>query len=413
MSRRVLAVAGAFALTLGMSMQALAEGPQHKGTVVVPATSVEMPGDAGKREHTNIRMWVPADGFQNEQPLAVGPPYSGYFYETPASIGCLYKLTKVVKGCNPNTVMTNPSGGSKAIAVVDAYDDANAVSDLAFFAKQFGLPTPNFQVVFASGTRPPSNSGWELEEALDMEWSFSMAPKAKIYLVEAASDSNSDLFTAVQKASALVAAAGGGEVSMSWGGSEYSGENANDTYFTTANVVYFASAGDGPGVIYPSTSVNVVSAGGTTIRRNAETGAFIKEVSWDSTGGGVSEFESRPSYQAGIASKVGSYRGTPDMAAVADPNTGVWVYDSGNGGWWVVGGTSVASPTLAGIVNAASGFSASTNAELTKVYDDAAGEPAHVNDILGDYCGPYMGYTPAKGWDLCTGVGSPKGYSGK
>jgi hypothetical protein len=413
MRGRVWAMAGTVALALGMSMQAMAEGPQHKGTVVVPATSVEMPGDAGKREHTNIQMWVPADGFKSAQPLAAGPPYSGYLYETPASVSCLYRLTTAVKGCNPNTVTANPTGGSKAIALVDAYDDANAASDIVFFAKQFGLPTPNFEVVFASGTRPPSNSGWELEDALDIEWSFSMAPKAKIYLVEAASDSNSDLFAAVLKASALVSAAGGGEVSMSWGGSEYTGENANDSHFTTGNVVYFASAGDGPGVLYPSASPNVVSVGGTTLRRDPETGDFIKEVSWDSTGGGVSEFEARPSYQAAIASKVGSYRGTPDMAAVADPNTGVWVYDSGNGGWWVVGGTSVASPTLAGIVNAASSFAASTNAELTTVYENAASESSHVNDILGDYCGPYMGYTPGKGWDLCTGVGSPKGYSGK
>ena len=275
MSRRVLAAAGAIALSLGLCAQAFAQEAGHKGTIIIPSSSIEKPGDVGKRAHTNIRMFVPAGGFTAAQPLAVGPPYSGYFYETPASIGCIYKLTKAVAGCNPNSVTLNPTGGSKAIAIVDAYDDPGAASDLAYFSTQFGLTAPTFSVVYASGSKPAGNSGWELEESLDIEWAHAMAPSAKLYLVEAASNSNSDLFTAVQKATSLVQAAGGGEVSMSWGGSEFSGENTYDPYFTNTNVVYFASAGDGPGTIYPSASPDVVAAGGTTIRRNPSTGGWM------------------------------------------------------------------------------------------------------------------------------------------
>ncbi|MGA9530141.1 MAG: S53 family peptidase [Terriglobales bacterium] len=410
MSRRVLAVASTIALSLGLCAQSFAqESAGHKGTIVIPSSSIEKPGDIGQRAHTNIRMFVPTGGFSSAQPLAAGPPYSGYFYETPASIGCIYKLTKAVAGCNPNSVTLNPSGGSKAIAIVDAYDDPNAASDLANFSTQFGLPAPTFSVVYASGSKPAGNSGWELEESLDIEWSHAMAPSAKLYLVEAASNSNSDLFTAVQKATSLVAAAGGGEVSMSWGGSEFSGENSYDSYFSNTNVVYFASSGDSPGTIYPSASPDVVAAGGTTIRRDPNTGAFKAEVAWVDGGGGPSEYEARPSYQSSISSIVGSNRGIPDMAAVADPNTGVWVYDSGNGGWWIVGGTSVASPTLAGIVNRAGSFAASTNSELTDVY----GHMADFKDTTYGFCGPYMGYSAVKGWDFCTGVGSPKAYAGK
>jgi subtilase family serine protease len=410
MSRRVFTAAGTIALSLGLGMQAFAQAAEHKGMIVVPSSSVERAGDLGKRAHTNIRMFVPAGGFRSPRPFAGGPPYSGYFYETPASIGCIYKLTKSVTGCNPNTVTANPTGGSKAIAIVDAYDDPNAASDLANFSTQFGLPAATFQVVYASGTKPPGDSGWELEESLDIEWAHAMAPSAKIYLVEAASNSFSDLLTAVQVASTDVAVAGGGEVSMSWGGGEFSGETGYDSYFTTSGIVYFASTGDGPGTIYPSVSPDVVAVGGTTLRTNPSTGAFKSEAAWVDGGGGLSFYESRPSYQSVISSIVGSARGVPDVGADADPNTGVWVYDSGNGGWSVVGGTSVASPTMAGIVNRAGSFAASSNSELTTIYNNMATD---FKDTTTGFCGPYMGYSSAKGWDFCTGVGSPKGYAGK
>jgi subtilase family serine protease len=392
-------------------VQAFAQGPV-KGTVIIPPSSIEKPGDAGKRAHTNIRLFVPTGGFQSAQPLSGGPPYSGYLIETPASVACLFNLTKVVKGCNPNTVTAVPTGGSKVIAIVDAYDDPNAASDLAYFAQQFGLPTPNFELVYANGI-PSNNADWELEESLDIEWAFAMAPKAKIILVEAASDSMFDLFTAVSKANSLVAAAGGGEVSMSWGSSEFGSEKSYDSsLFNTSGVVYFASAGDSAGVIYPSVSPNVVSAGGVTVRRNPTTGKVISIVAWPDGGGGVSAYESRPSYQSAVSSVVGSYRGTPDVSSVADPNTPLWVYDSGNGGWNAVGGTSGASPALAGVVNAAGQFASTTIAELTTVYGNMS-TAEDFTDTTWGMCGPYMGYSAAKGYDFCTGIGSPKGYTGK
>src|ERR1039458_5774994 len=165
----------------------VAQAPKiARGHVVVPASSIPAPGDAGKRSHTNIRVFVPDEPFTNAQPQG-GPPFSGYGYETPASLACLYGLTTPVAGCNPNTVTANPIGGAKAIAIVDAYDDPTAVRDLDTFSKQFGIVsnTPNFfQVVYAQGTRPPRDStgGWELEESLDIEWAHAMAPNAKLYL---------------------------------------------------------------------------------------------------------------------------------------------------------------------------------------------------------------------------------------
>ena len=225
-------------------------------------------------------------GLQFAKPEAGGPPFTGYLIETPASIACIYKLTTAVAGCNPNTVTTVPTGGSKAIAIVDAFHNPDAASDLATFSAQFGLPAPNFQVVYQGSSAPPvdSSGGWEIEESLDVQWAHAMAPNAKLYLVECNSNSFTDLLAGVAKASSLVSAAGGGEVSLSWGGSEFSGETSYDSRFTTSNVVYFASTGDGPGTIYPSVSPNIVAVGGTSFRRSpASPYAFKSEAAWTST----------------------------------------------------------------------------------------------------------------------------------
>jgi subtilase family serine protease len=230
-----------------------------------------------------------------------------------------------------------------------------------------------------------------------------------IYLVEAQSSYDSDLFCAVSVASALVKAAGGGEVSMSWGGEEFPGETAIDPLFTTSRVVYFAGTGDGPGVIYPSASPNVVAVGGTTLSINPVTGRFIGENTWQETGGGVSAFEPRPGYQDGIAFLVGNKRGAPDVVAEGNPYTGLWVADSlvlGPGTWYVVGGTSAATPLWAGIVNAAGNFATSTRAELQELYSGRG--PYGFTDITFGNCGPYMSNVATPGWDFCSGLGSPK-----
>jgi kumamolisin len=377
--------------------------------VITPDSSIEKPADLGKRAHTNIHVILPTEPMQNAQPF--GPPFSGTAYETPASLACVYHLATVVAGCNPNTVTKNPTGGTKMIAIVDAYDAPSAAADLATFSTQFGLPAASFQIVYASGTKPPNVAGWEIEESLDVQWAHAMAPGAKIVLVEAASNSFTDLLAAEDVASKMVNAAGGGEVSNSWGGSEFSGENSFDFHFVKANVVFFASSGDSPGTIWPGSSPDVVSAGGTTVRRNPSTFNFISEVPWDSAGGGMSALEARPSYQNGIT-LVGNFRGVPDLSFDSNPITGVWVLDSHQGGWFIVGGTSVASPALAGIINSAGSFAASSNAELTTIYANRA-NTAEFHDIAGGYCGPYAGYSGAAGWDFCTGVGTDKGKLGK
>jgi kumamolisin len=403
---------------------------QTSNSVTIPASSVVNPGDLGVRSHSNVRILGP--GAMTGEPQAGGPPFSGYAYHTPASIACIYGFAHFEPGCNPNVVTANPTGGSRAIAIVDAYDDPNALADLQAFSAQFGLTSvsgSNFHVVYAppggaapgscvgSGTQPANAGiyGWDVEESLDVQWAHAMAPGAKIYLVEAQSNFNTDLYCAVSVASKLVAAAGGGEVSMSWGGSEYAAEGTVDTIFTTPKVVYFGATGDSPGTIYPSVSPNVVAVGGTSLSMNATTGNFEFENTWQEAGGGPSIYEPRPAFQNSIAEFVGAQRGVPDVAAVANLNTGVWVADSvvyGPGTWYVVGGTSVATPVWAGVVNRAGGFSRSSAEELTKIYSRYS-EFIGFNDVEYGTCGPYMAYFSFPGWDFCTGQGSPAGYASK
>ena len=388
--------------------------------IITPDSSTVHPENAGISARTMIHYALPPGGIDafnrsieaNPRPFGT-PPSSGTAYSTPASIACIYQLTTSVAGCNPNTVTNLPQGGSKAIAVVVAYNYLHATKDLQKFSTQFALPAPNLTVVYASGSMPrSSSSSWEMEAALDLQWSHAMAPNAKQYLVEAASDSIPNLMAAVDKASALVAAAGGGEVSMSWGTAEFAKESTYDSHFTTANVVYLAPAGDSSETNYPCVSPNVVCVGGTTLRYNASTSLFLQEVAWVNTGGGVSLYEPIPSYQS-AAGITGTKRQVPDVAAAADPNSGGWIYYSPStgypGGWMSAGGTSWATPTFAGILNAAGSFYKSSAAELSAIYSGAS---THFADVTG-WCGDYGGVTAGTGYDQCTGVGTALGYSGK
>src|ERR1019366_10138183 len=120
------------------------------------------------------------------------------------------------------------------------------------------------------------------------------------------------------------------------------------------------------------------------------------ETGWNDTGCGPSVYESRPSYQNGVASVVGAHRGVSDFAFDSDPNTGVYVFDSaplwGGSGWWILGGTSVASPSLAGVLNLAAssgnGFAANTAAEEVRIYG-SLGNAGAFRDITSGTDGRY------------------------
>jgi subtilase family serine protease len=402
-----------------------AAGP--RGTIVIPKSSQATAADLGVRAHGNVRYLIPEQASPTE-----APPFPGYGYETPASLACLYHVVAPIPGCNPNETTNTPSGGSGAIALVDAFDYPTAAADLEYFSAQFGLPfsSGGFQVVYAQGSVPPVDptGSWELEEALDIEYSHAMAPNAKLYLVEANSNAFSDLFQAVIVAGNLVNCGRTtscpahsrrtGEVSMSWGGSEFATETEYDSLFQAPGVVYVGSAGDDPGVLYPCVSPNVVCAGGTSVARSPVNGNLIAEIAWSDAGGGISAYEPSPGYQATdpqVAYQLDGARGVPDISADANPNTGAWLWTSyplgGETGWFIVGGTSLAAPALAGIINASGNFARSSSAELYNLY--SLNPHFAFNDITYGACGFYSGTFSAQGWDLGTGFGSPRNLSGR
>jgi subtilase family serine protease len=408
----------------------------------VPEVSVMHPENAGLKANTNYVLFS-ANG---AKPSAMASPAVspetpsplGFINEaeTPASMGCIYKVGPTYAGCLPFGGSGHPTGGFGAIALVDAYNNPDAAADLAEFDSYFGLPSVSFSQIYCTSaaaaggcytnnTPPAGNTGWGLEEALDIEWAHVMAPSAAIYLVEAASNSFADLEYAQLWAGYYVDAAGGGSVSDSWGGGEFSTESSYDvnyyTYYT--NTSYFASSGDGgAGVIYPSASPWVVAAGGTTVNRNSKTGKFSDEACWGGSGGGVSAYETAQGYQFNLVA--GGARVVPDASFNADPNSGVYVYDKYNGGWFQVGGTSVSSPSLAGIVNQAGnkvgqgtpfafqGFGYLQNQEDYLIYGELPTAVSYKKDWYDVTTGT-SGNKAYSLYDECTGVGSPRGLLGK
>jgi kumamolisin len=373
--------------------------------IVIPESSVSHPGQI----HTNYFIVDPAS-WNRFQP----PPGN----ETPASLACVYKLVPQVKGCPIAGTKNIPTGGVGAIAIIDAGDYAGARTDLKTFSDYFGIPynDADFQVVYATkdNKKPQSCNvtGWCVEEALDIEWAHAMAPAAKLFLVESqlcntGGCATDPFWSAVTVASNLVAENGGGVISMSWGDSEWAKEVYSDKYFTTPGVVYFAASGDsgiGP-TIYPAASVNVVAVGGTTFERS-ENGDFETEIYYGG-GGGLSPYEPRPADQNGIEKIVGKHRGIPD---VGSDFCCAAIYIAAYGGWGAVGGTSWASPTFAGIVNAAGQLEKSSADELDMIYK----EYANPKEYKADFFDITQGASQCTvGWDVCDGVGSARTYKGK
>ncbi len=363
--------------------------------------------------------------------LGYGPDGTPRFTSTtptglpPSAVASVYKLSGLSA--------TSGAGAGQIIAIVDAYHDPNALSDLNRWNAQYGYPALStctslsqagacFEQAYAQGSVPNTNSGWVLEESLDIEWAHAEAPAAKIVLVEAASNSNSNLFGAVTYANSL----GATEVSMSWGGGESSSETSWDSSMTHAGTFYTVSSGDsGHGAEYPAASPNVIAVGGTTLNGCSGTSCsgFSSETAWSGSGGGVSAYESIPGYQGSYAGPVsgastitaltGGKRGIPDVSFDASPNTGVSVYDStsyhGQAGWFTLGGTSVGAPNWAGILAAAAAVGSTALQGDAAIY--SGGYKTNLRDVTSGTngsCGAAC--TAGTGYDLVTGLGSPINY---
>lgn len=337
-----------------------------------------------------------------------GPPSTAF---TPVQIRHAYGFDQI-----------SNQGAGQIIGIVDAYDDPNIASDLTVFDQKFGLAactTANgcFRKVYSNGRPPAGNINWSVEIALDVEWAHAIAPQATILLVEAPTNSLSDLMSAVR----VAIANGASVVSMSWTSGEFSGETSLDTNFVSNGVTFLAASGDnGSGAAYPASSPDVVGVGGTSLSLNTN-GTYKSETVWAGSGGGISAYEHEPLFQAqfGIADDSRGYRGAPDVSYDANPGTGFAEYDSyGFGaayGWFQVGGTSAGTPQWAALIAIANSMRtaarkahlSSTNTSLYSIAKSHSAANLHAvtsgnNGTCGSLCGALTGY------DYMTGLGTPQ-----
>lgn len=284
----------------------------------------------------------PGSVVPNANPPGSAPPFG------PAALHSAYNL--------PTT-----SASAQTIAIVDAFNDPNAESDLGHYRSMFGLPactTANgcFRKVNQNGgtTPPANNTGWAVEISLDLDMASAICENCHILLVEASSASFANLGAAVNEAAAL----GANEISNSYGGGESSGESTIcNNFYNHSGVAVTASSGDGgPAVEAPAVCPAVTAVGGTTLNANGTETAW-NTAPGEGSGGGCSSMIARPSFE--VQSVTGcSRRAVADVSAVADPNTGVFVFDSFNEpGGLQVGGTSASSPIIAGVFALAGGVS--------------------------------------------------------
>lgn len=341
------------------------------------------------------------------------------------------KTSKGTAGVNAKSVSSLPDGygpaqfrsaynlpsvapRSQTIAIVTAYDSPNIEKDLRVYSTTFSLPVCSssnrcFRKVNGAGKKAPlpdRNALWALEASLDVEVTHAVCPNCKILLVEAASGSISDLVSAVDTAVRL----GADVISNSWVVDEFRGETALDWHFNRSGIAITAASGDtGYGVKWPAASRFVTAVGGTTLELDSSN-ARVSETAWELGGSGCSVYESKPAWQSDSGC---ARRTVPDVAAVADPETGAAVYDSygysGRHGWLKVGGTSLGAPIVAAIYalagNAGKVVSGSHSyAHASSLFD--------VQQGANGTCSPAYLCTAAAGYDGPTGIGSPQGVKG-
>jgi subtilase family serine protease len=336
----------------------------------------------------------------------------------PSQIQSAYKLTGL-------------DGAGRTVAVVDAYNDPKAASDLATYRKAYGLPactTANgcFKQVNQNGATSPlpaGDYGWAEEESLDLDAVSAACPTCHILLVEAKSATTADLATAENTAAK---AAGVAAISNSYGGSEASSQLSTDSAYNHPGVAITVSSGDsGYGVQYPAASRYVTAVGGTTLTQASNARGWT-ETTWSGAGSGCSAYEPKPSWQHDSGC---SRRTVADVSADADPNSGLGVYDTYNScgsssycdsliaigavqgldGWAQVGGTSLSSPLTASVYALAGNTASVVYGSFPYSHTSALFD---VTSGSNGSCSPSYLCTAGPGYDGPTGLGTPDGTGG-
>jgi hypothetical protein len=377
-----------------------------------PADPAPMAG-AQKHGHRHLCSQPAHKGQMSCHAIVSTDPATPAIAISPSALPAGYGPTDLRSAYGIGQTLSSPA----TVAVVDAYDDPNAAADLAVYRSTYGLPPCTVangcfrKVDQTGGTHyPPGDPGWAGEISLDLDMVSAVCPGCSILLVEANTADLADLGASVNKAVAL----GARFVSNSYGGGEDSSDpSADAAYFNHPGVAITASAGDsGYGVEYPAASQYVTAVGGTSLARATNARGWTESVwstsSVEGTGSGCSAYTAKPRWQT---DKSCGKRTVSDVSAVADPDTGVAVYDTdGSAGWNVYGGTSAAAPIIAGVY-ALAGTPAATDYPAAypyrspnQLWDVTAG--SNGTCAVNYYCSAVAGY------DGPTGLGTPHGVAG-
>ena len=302
---------------------------------------------------------------------------------------------------------SSTAGNGQTVAIVDAYNDSHAEADLSVYRKQFGLPactTANtcfkrLNQAGRAGPYPAGNAGWTQEISLDLDMVSAICPNCHIMLVEANSATFANLGAAVDTAARLGATA----ISNSYGGGEYPNEVTDQLHFRHPGVMVTASSGDsGYGPQFPAASQFVTAVGGTSLVRGGGARGWT-ETAWSGAGSGCSKYVPKPGWQLDPSCP---RRTIADVSAVADPGTGVAVYDAG---WLIFGGTSVSSPIIASV------YALAGNGAASRFAHDSYLAPSTLFDVTSGSngaCGGGYLCTAKAGYDGPTGNGTPDGTGG-
>ncbi len=314
--------------------------------------------------------------------------------------------------------LPSAGGANQTVAIVDAGDDATAEADLAVYRQTYGLSactTANgcFRKVNQNGaaTPLPADRGWGTEIALDLDMVSAACPDCKILLLESTDSDFANMAVAENTAAAL----GATEISNSYGGEEYSVPLSYASAYSHPGVAITVSSGDyGYGVPnFPAVLSSVIAVGGTSLSRASNARGWT-ETAWNSEAGaaasGCSAWVNKPAWQQDANC---SGRMVSDVAADSDPDTGPAVYGTSDGmtGWTVSGGTSAASPYLAGVIGLAGNPAQYPDASYFYSHTAGLNDVVGGNNVTSQDCGGDYQCTALPGYDGPTGLGTPNGLS--
>ena len=329
------------------------------------------------------------------------------------NVGYTVKEIRSIYGYDKLSYTINSNGPEVNICIIIAYSYPNLQSDMDNFCKLNNIESTTLNIVKVN-SNVTSSTSWAGEICLDTQWIHAICPYAKITVIESVSSSSKDMIDAIKLANSLKPQV----INMSWGSAEFPGCESIDIF--NENIIYVASTGDNNSVEWPSTNQGIIAVSATTLIANSTNTQFISESSWSNSGCGYSEYFTEPTYQSkNVLDITSNYRMVSDLSMVGNPDTGCYVYTQGK--YEIIGGTSLSAPIISGtmgiisyqrLLNNKTLFNSNPNSSYgiqNIIYNIYGSDKNLYSKLFYDVTqGTSGNYSTMKGYDIPTGLGSPK-----